>query len=220
MCGIAGCISKHGAVSKILFNALKRLEYRGYDSAGMCTINNGYLQIKKDQGKIDEINARLNFLSLEGNIGIAHTRWATHGAPSQVNAHPHVDCEKKIAVVHNGVLENFLEIKQELEARKHVFLSKTDTEVIPHLIEEYLKLGLSFKDAVREACKKLRGSYAIAVICVEEPDKIVIARNESPLVVGLRDDIKFVASDVAAIIEYTNKVIFLENGDMAVVTPE
>ncbi|MEM0078679.1 MAG: glutamine--fructose-6-phosphate transaminase (isomerizing) [Nitrososphaerota archaeon] len=220
MCGIAGCISKHGAVSKILFNALKRLEYRGYDSAGMCTINNGYLQIRKDQGKIDEINARLNFLSLEGNIGIAHTRWATHGAPSQVNAHPHVDCEKKIAVVHNGVLENFLEIKQELEARKHVFLSKTDTEVIPHLIEEYLKLGLSFKDAVREACKKLRGSYAIAVICVEEPDKIVIARNESPLVVGLRDDIKFVASDVAAIIEYTNKVIFLENGDMAVVTPE
>ncbi|MEM4536405.1 MAG: glutamine--fructose-6-phosphate transaminase (isomerizing) [Nitrososphaerota archaeon] len=218
MCGITGCIIGQGNVAKILFNSLKRLEYRGYDSAGVSTIYQGKLIVKKDAGKIDEIHSRLDLLDLPGNIGIAHTRWATHGAPSQVNAHPHTDCTGSIAVVHNGVLENFMELKQELEARKHVFRSKTDTEVIPHLIEEYVKMGRGLAEAVLEACRKLRGSYAIAVIFTGEPDKIVLARNESPLVIGLAKGMNLTASDAAALIEHTNKVVFLENGDMAIVT--
>ena len=220
MCGISGCIIKEGSVANILYNSLKRLEYRGYDSAGVSTIYQGRLLVKKDAGKIDEIHSRLDLLDLPGNIGIAHTRWATHGAPSQVNAHPHLDCTGSIAVVHNGVLENFLELKQELEARKHTFRSKTDTEIIVHLIEEYVKMGKNLTEAVLEAARKLRGSYAIAVIYAGEPDKIVVARNESPLVIGLAKDMNLVASDVAALIEYTNRVVFLENGDMATVTAD
>ena len=220
MCGITGCITKQGNVANILYNSLKRLEYRGYDSAGVSTVYQNKLIVKKDAGKIDDIHSRLNFLDLPGNVGIAHTRWATHGAPSQVNAHPHLDCSEKIAVVHNGVLENFLELRQDLEAKKHIFKSKTDTEVIPHLIEEYLKMGKNFTEAVLEAVRKLRGSYAIAVVYAGEPDKIIVARNESPLVIGLGKEMNLVASDVAALIEYTNKVVFLENGDLAVVTSD
>ncbi|MEN2973981.1 MAG: glutamine--fructose-6-phosphate transaminase (isomerizing) [Candidatus Caldarchaeales archaeon] len=220
MCGIAGCITREGDVAKILYSSLKRLEYRGYDSAGVSTIFGNKVIIKKDVGKIDEIHSRLNFLDMPGTIGVAHTRWATHGAPSKVNAHPHLDCEEKVVVVHNGVLENFLELRQELEARKHIFKSKTDTEVIAHLIEEYLKLGKNLTEAVLESVRKLRGSYAIAVIYADEPDKIVVARNESPLVIGLARDMKLIASDVAALIEHTNKVIFLQNGDLSIITPE
>lgn len=220
MCGITGCITKRGDVANILYNSLKRLEYRGYDSAGVSTLFQGKLLVKKDVGKIDEIHSRMNFLDLPGNIGIAHTRWATHGAPSQANAHPHLDCTEKIAVVHNGVLENFIELKQELETRKHAFKSKTDTEVIAHLVEEYLKIGKEFTESVLETVRKLRGSYAIAVLCANEPDKIIVARNESPLVIGLGKEMNLVASDVAALIEYTNRVIFLENGDLAAVTSD
>ncbi|MCS7125422.1 MAG: glutamine--fructose-6-phosphate transaminase (isomerizing) [Aigarchaeota archaeon] len=220
MCGITGCIVREGDVANILYNSLKRLEYRGYDSAGISTIYDNKLIVKKDVGKIDEIHSKLNFLDMRGNLGIAHTRWATHGAPSKVNAHPHLDCEEKIAVVHNGVLENFLELRQELEARKHIFRSKTDTEVIAHLIEEYLKIGKNLSEAVLESVRKLRGSFAIAVIYTGEPDKIVVARNESPLVIGLAKDMKLIASDVAALIEYTKEVIFLQNRDLSIVTPE
>ena len=220
MCGITGCAAKGIQVSPLLHKSLKRLEYRGYDSAGIATVYNGKIYVKKDVGKIDEIHKRLNLDDLPGSIGIAHTRWATHGAPSKVNAHPHIDCKGELAIVHNGVIENFLELKQELLDRKHEFASRTDTEVIAHLIEEYLKMGRGFFDAVREAVRRLKGSYAIAVIYSKEPDKIVVARQESPLVIGLGDGKNFIASDVAAFIEYTNKAIFLQNGEMAEVTAD
>ena len=220
MCGITGCAAKGIQVSPLLHKSLKRLEYRGYDSAGIATVYNGKIYVKKDVGKIDEIHKRLNLDDLPGSIGIAHTRWATHGAPSKVNAHPHIDCKGELAIVHNGVIENFLELKQELLDRKHEFASRTDTEVIAHLIEEYLKMGRGFFDAVRETVRRLKGSYAIAVIYSKEPDKIVVARQESPLVIGLGDGKNFIASDVAAFIEYTNKAIFLQNGEMAEVTAD
>ena len=152
MCGIFGCIMKDADAAPTIHASLKRLEYRGYDSAGVATVQDGKLYVKKDQGKIDEVHAVHNLDDLPGNIGIGHTRWATHGAPLQVNAHPHVDCSGQIAVVHNGIIENFSELKQELEGRGHVFKSKTDTEVIPHLIEENLRSNpsMSLADAVLE----------------------------------------------------------------------
>jgi glucosamine--fructose-6-phosphate aminotransferase (isomerizing) len=219
MCGIIGCALKAGSAAPILHKGLKRLEYRGYDSAGIATIYDGGMRLKKDSGKIDEIHAKLNLDDLPGSIGIAHTRWATHGAPSQVNAHPHIDCDGIVAVVHNGVIENFLELKEELMDRRHLFRSRTDTEVIAHLIEEGLKSGKSLLEATIAAVKKLRGSYALAIISPEEPDKIIFARNESPLVIGLGDDMNFVASDVAAFIEHTRRAIFLDNGEAGYVTP-
>lgn len=219
MCGIAGCISLKGEVAPLLFKCLKRLEYRGYDSAGMATAINGKLIVKKDQGKVDDVNAKLNFLDMPGNIGIAHTRWATHGAPSMINAHPHIDCDGKIAVVHNGVIENFLELKKELMDAGHRFVSRTDTEVIAHLIERELKSGRNLFAAVVNSVRRLRGSYAIAVIYADEDDKIIAVRQDMPLLIGIGDGMMFVASDAAAFIEETNDVVFLENGDIAVVTP-
>ena len=218
MCGIIGCILSSGLVAPILFSGLKRLEYRGYDSAGMATIYEGKLYLKKDSGKIDDINAKLNFMDMPGSLGIAHTRWATHGAPSRENAHPHMDCGGRIAVVHNGVIENFLELKRELEDRGHRFTSRTDTEVIPHLIEEGVKSGLNLYEAVLQAVRRLRGSYAIAVISTFEPDKIVCARNESPLIVGIGDGAYYCASDIPAILEYTKNFISMDNGEIAILS--
>jgi len=219
MCGIIGCALKNGSAAPILHKGLKRLEYRGYDSAGVATIHGGRIHVKKDSGKIDEIHIRLNLNDLPGSIGIAHTRWATHGAPSQVNAHPHIDCDGLVAVVHNGVIENFLELKEELIDRRHVFKSRTDTEVIAHLIEEGLETGKGLLESTIAAVKRLKGSYALAIISPREPDKIVFARNESPLIIGLGDDANFIASDVAAFIEYTRRVIFLDNGEVGYLTP-
>ena len=219
MCGIIGCALKNGSAAPILHKGLKRLEYRGYDSAGVATIHGGRIHVKKDSGKIDEIHIRLNLNDLPGSIGIAHTRWATHGAPSQVNAHPHIDCDGLVAVVHNGVIENFLELKEELIDRRHVFRSRTDTEVIAHLIEEGLEAGKGLLESTIAAVKRLKGSYALAIISPREPDKIVFARNESPLIIGLGDDANFIASDVAAFIEYTRRVIFLDNGEVGYLTP-
>jgi glucosamine--fructose-6-phosphate aminotransferase (isomerizing) len=219
MCGIIGCALKNGSAAPILHKGLKRLEYRGYDSAGVATIHGGRIHVKKDSGKIDEIHIRLNLNDLPGSIGIAHTRWATHGAPSQVNAHPHIDCDGLVAVVHNGVIENFLELKEELIDRRHVFRSRTDTEVIAHLIEEGLEAGKGLLESAIAAVKRLKGSYALAIISPREPDKIVFARNESPLIIGLGDDANFIASDVAAFIEYTRRVIFLDNGEVGYLTP-
>jgi len=218
MCGIIGCILSSGLVAPILFSGLKRLEYRGYDSAGMATICEGKLYLKKDSGKIDDINARLNFMDMPGSLGIAHTRWATHGAPSRENAHPHLDCSGRIAVVHNGVIENFLELKRELEDRGHRFTSRTDTEVIPHLIEEGVESGLNLYEATLQAVRRLRGSYAIAVISTVEPDKIVCARNESPLIVGIGDGAYYCASDIPAILEYTRNFISMDNGEIAILS--
>lgn len=219
MCGIIGCASRRMRVAPILHLGLKRLEYRGYDSAGIATVDRDSVHVKKDSGKIDEIHEKLNLDDLPGFIGIAHTRWATHGAPSRVNAHPHLDCSKRIAVVHNGIIENFLELKEELLDRKHVFDSRTDTEVIAHLIEENVKAGKNLLEAVIAAAKRLRGSYALAVVSADEPGKIVFARKESPLVLGVGDGMNFMASDVAAFIEHTRRVVFIGDGEAGYITP-
>ncbi|MEM3826219.1 MAG: glutamine--fructose-6-phosphate transaminase (isomerizing) [Nitrososphaeria archaeon] len=215
MCGIVALILKEGQASPILHEALKRLEYRGYDSAGIATLYDGKIFVKKDAGKIDEIHARLNFDSIPGKVGVSHTRWSTHGAPTKENAHPHLDCKGNVAVVHNGVIENFLELKDELIERGHRFISRTDTEVVPHLVEEGLDAGLSLYDATVNALRRLKGSYALAIISTKETDKVVCARNESPLVLGLSDYGTFCASDIPAILPYTNKVIVLNNGEVA-----
>ena len=222
MCGIFGCLLKDGNAAPIIHAALKRLEYRGYDSVGEATLYNGKLYMKKDQGKIDEVHKIHDLDDLPGNVGIGHTRWATHGAPIEVNAHPHVDCSGQIAVVHNGIIENFVELKLELETHSHVFKSKTDTEVIAHLIEEDLKANssLSLADAVLETVRKLDGSYAIAVVSTREPDKIVCARHESPLVVGVNENAVYCASDIPAFLPLTNRAVIIEDGELVVLTRE
>ncbi|MEM0007335.1 MAG: glutamine--fructose-6-phosphate transaminase (isomerizing) [Candidatus Bathyarchaeia archaeon] len=222
MCGIFGCILKEGTAAPLIHQALKRLEYRGYDSVGEATIHDGKLYIKKDAGKIDEVHKIHNLDDLPGSIGIGHTRWATHGAPLMINAHPHVDCGEQIAVVHNGIIENFAELKLELEGKGHVFQSRTDTEVIAHLIEEAFKTNPSFGlvDAVLEAVRRLDGSYAIAVISPKEPDKIVCARHESPLVVGIGENALYCASDIPAFLPLTNKAVIIEDGELATLSFE
>ena len=216
MCGIFGCILSEGTAAPLIHASLKRLEYRGYDSVGVATIQDGKLYVKKDQGKIDDVHRLLNLDDLPGNLGIGHTRWATHGAPLNVNAHPHSDCSGNLVVVHNGIIENFSELKLELENSGHKFVSKTDTEVIAHLIEEKIKKDpqLDFATAVREAVKKLDGSYALAVISTKEPDTVICARNESPLVLGISENGVYFASDVPAFLPITNKVVFVEDGEI------
>ncbi|UCH69942.1 MAG: glutamine--fructose-6-phosphate transaminase (isomerizing), partial [Candidatus Bathyarchaeota archaeon] len=218
MCGIFGCVLKNGEVAPLIHAALKRLEYRGYDSVGEATVHEGRLNVKKDAGKIDDVHALLNLDDLRGKLGIGHTRWATHGAPYKVNAHPHVDCKEELAVVHNGIIENFAELRKELEDRGHTFKSKTDTEVIAHLIEEKLKEGLGLSDSVSESAKRLEGSYAIAAVSTKEPDKIVCARNESPLTLGIKEDAVFCASDIPAFLPLTNKAVIIENGELVVLS--
>jgi len=220
MCGIFGCILKNGNAAPVIHTALKGLEYRGYDSVGTATVHEKKLFIKKDKGKIDEVHALHNLDDLPGRVGIGHTRWATHGAPYQTNAHPHTDCKEQIAVVHNGIIENFAELKTELEERGHVFRSKTDTEVIPHLIEEKLMEGLTLVEAVREALRQLDGSYAIAVVSIMEPDKIVCARKESPLVVGVAENALYFASDIPAFLPLTNRSVVIQDGEMVILNDE
>ena len=220
MCGIFGCILKEGTAAPLIHASLKSLEYRGYDSVGIATINKNKICLKKDQGKIDEVHRIINLDDLPGKIGIGHTRWATHGAPLKINAHPHLDCTGQIAVVHNGIIENFSELKLELENLGHRFVSKTDTEVIPHLIEETLKKdsSLSLADAVLETVKALEGSYAIAVISTREPDKIICVRNESPLVLGVSKDGVYCASDIPAFLPVTNKAVLINDGELIVLS--
>jgi glucosamine--fructose-6-phosphate aminotransferase (isomerizing) len=170
MCGIVGCVLKDGLAAPLLRQALKRLEYRGYDSAGIATVSDGKLYVKKDCGKIDEIQQRLNLDDMPGLVAVGHTRWATHGAPSQENAHPHVDCKGLIALVHNGVIENFSELRVELEDRGHRYVSRTDTEAIVHLVEEGLTRGESLYEATLKAVRRLKGSYALAIISSQEPE--------------------------------------------------
>src|SRR3989338_2906881 len=200
MCGIVGYIGNRKA-APILIKGLKRLEYRGYDSAGICTLNNKEVKIKKDIGKIEDIDKKISLTNLEGNIGISHCRWATHGAVTKENAHPHTDCTGKILVVHNGIIENY----SELEKKKHKFKSETDTEVIAHLIEDNYKGDL--KEATLKALNRVEGSYALGVIH-SDSDYMVAARNESPLIVGIGKGENFISSDAPAILEYTKKVIY------------
>ena len=218
MCGIFGSVVKNGEAAPIIHAGLKRLEYRGYDSVGEATVDGGRLFIKKDAGKIDDVHAVLNLDDMPGRVGVGHTRWATHGAPYRVNAHPHTDCSDEIAVVHNGIVENFAEIRLELEGKGHVFKSKTDTEVIPHLVEDGVKAGLSLVEAVREAANRLDGSFAIAVVSTKEPDKIVCARRESPLVVGINEGEVYCASDIPAFLPLTKNALIIENGELVVLT--
>ena len=212
MCGIVGYNGFREA-NKVLIDCLKRLEYRGYDSAGIGVIGKK-LQIFKDVGEISKLEEKIP--SLDGDIGISHTRWATHGAVTKENAHPHLSSNKKIAVIHNGIIENFKKLREDLEKKGIKFISQTDTEVIAHLINENYKGNL--EDAVFSAIKKLKGSYAIVVICEDEPDKLVGARKESPLVIGIGDNENFIASDVPAFLKYTNRVVYLNDGEMCVLS--
>ncbi|MDO5824837.1 MAG: glutamine--fructose-6-phosphate transaminase (isomerizing) [Methanosphaera sp.] len=218
MCGIVGCVLDKQAAPTII-ESIKKLEYRGYDSVGIATVTDK-INLKKGSGKIKEVNNEIHLTEVEGNTGIAHVRWATHGIPSRENAHPHCDCDDNISVVHNGIIENYQELKEELLEEGHVFKSDTDTEVIPHLIEKYMKEGQEFLNAVQSTVKRLKGSYALAIISKDEPGKIIGARNESPLIVGLADHGNFLASDVPAILKETNKVIYLDNEEIIVLTQD
>ena len=216
MCGIVGYIGKDNA-KNVVINGLSRLEYRGYDSAGIAFIDNGKMRIFKRSGKLRNLEIEVNRdLSLP-SVAIGHTRWATHGEPTDINAHPHTDCTGKIAVVHNGIIENFVELKNLLKKKGHTFKSDTDTEVIAHLIEEEINKGKELLKAVFGAVEKLKGSYAVAVIYEKEPEKIVCVRKDSPLVIGIGEEENFLASDVPAFLQYTNKVIFLDDNEFAVI---
>ncbi len=215
MCGIVGYVGDK-AVDTLLIVSLERLEYRGYDSAGIATLNGGKLGIRKQVGKIQILKEILKKEPLEGQLGIAHTRWATHGEPSTENAHPLTDCKSEVAVVHNGIIENYTEIKKELLREGHIFRTQTDTEVIVHLIEKHLNKNLLV--AVQKAVKRLEGSYALAVISIKNPDRIVVARYRSPLVIGVGKNENFVASDASAILNLTSNMIFMEDGQIGFIT--
>jgi len=217
MCGIVGYIGHRVAVP-ILVTGLKRLEYRGYDSAGIAVLEDGDLRCVKAVGRIAALEAKLNGATPTGTIGIAHTRWATHGAPSEVNAHPHFDCAGRMAIVHNGIIENYETLKARLIERGHRFVSDTDTEVVAHLIGEHLDGDL--EDAVREALKQVEGTYGLGVLHQDFPDRLVAARSGSPLLVGVGEGELFVASDVSAIVGHTDQIVYLEDDDLAVVTRE
>jgi len=199
-------------MGEVLTRGLKSLEYRGYDSVGIALLNGEQIIIRKAKGKVDDVSRKLSFHMYDGLIGIAHTRWATHGEPSDRNAHPVYDCEGKVAVVHNGIIRNFLKIKKELE-KNHVFNSDTDTEVVAHLIEDYMKRGLDAYAAFKKAVERLEGSYALAVLISGVP-RIFFAKRESPLIVGLGEEANFVSSDITALLPYTNRVIPLEDGEV------
>jgi glucosamine--fructose-6-phosphate aminotransferase (isomerizing) len=218
MCGIVGYVGTHRAVP-IILEGLKRLEYRGYDSAGIAVFGDDQqFIIRRAKGKLRNLEDAIRLSPVDGSFGIGHTRWATHGRPTEENAHPHRDCHGDVVVVHNGIIENYLELKHRLQAEGHVFATETDTEVIAHLVESYLHGNL--EEAVRKAVKELRGSFALAVISRSDPYKIVAARYQAPLVVGTGDDEYFVASDVPAILTHTQDMIFLADGDMAVLTKD
>src|SRR5579864_8018769 len=222
MCGIIGYLGEREA-TPILMESLKRLEYRGYDSAGVAVLEApvpgkaGRTSVTKSEAKVDTLITKLEANMPSGRLGIGHTRWATHGRPTYINAHPHTDCHGKIFVVHNGIIENFAELKAELQAQGHEFTSDTDTEVVPHLIEANYKGD--FLAAVRAALKRIQGAYALAMFSTEDPELLIGARLNAPLVVGLGDGEYYIASDITAIIPYTKRVLVLGEGEVAAVTP-
>ncbi|MEL7659266.1 glutamine--fructose-6-phosphate transaminase (isomerizing) [Acetobacterium wieringae] len=217
MCGIVGYIGDKQA-QEVLINGLSRLEYRGYDSAGIATLENEMIRVEKKKGRLKNLEDVLDKTPLSGQVGIGHTRWATHGVPSDANAHPHCSVNKEISVVHNGIIENYMTLKDELQAQGHVFISDTDTEVIAHLLNELYTGDLV--ETIQIALQRMSGSYALAVLCANEPDKIVAVRKDSPLIVGLGDGENFIASDIPAILNYTREVYLLDNGEMAVLTAD
>ena len=222
MCGIIGYLGDHEA-TPVLMDSLKRLEYRGYDSAGVAVLEAPKVgvarrtSVTKSEAKVDDLIAKLKENLPTGQLGIGHTRWATHGRPTYINAHPHTDCHSRIFVVHNGIIENFAELRDELQAAGHEFTSETDTEVVPHLIEQYYKGD--FLAAVRAALKRINGAYALAMFSTDDPELLVGARLNAPLVVGLGEGEYYIASDITAIIPYTKRVLVLGEGEVAAITP-
>jgi len=213
VCGIIGYVGPKNAVP-VLVEGLKKLEYRGYDSAGIAVIEGDRIQVKRVKGKIRDLEESLRASAPEGSCGVGHTRWATHGRPSEENAHPHRDCSGTLVVVHNGIIENYLPLKEKLKAEGHAFVTETDTEVIAHLVEKYFQGSL--EEAVRKALPELEGAYAVAIISAADPDKIVAAKSGPPAVVGLGRDEFFVSSDINPILSHTSRVIFLEDKEIAI----
>ena len=217
MCGIVGYIGKRRAVP-ILLSGLKSLEYRGYDSAGIAILDDELLLYKK-QGKVADLEEFLKDKNVKGNIGIAHTGWATHGEPSDINAHPHYSKSKKLAIIHNGIIENYGTLKKELINRGYVFLSETDTEVLIHLIEDIqVNENVDLLEAIRKALNQVIGAYAIVIIDKDSPDELIVARKGSPLVIGVGNKEFFVASDATPIVEYTTNVVFMNEEEIAVLS--
>jgi glucosamine--fructose-6-phosphate aminotransferase (isomerizing) len=219
VCGIVGYVGPKKVVPLIL-DGLKRLEYRGYDSAGIAVVqSDGKLEIRRAPGKLRNLEESIRAKPLDGLYGIGHTRWATHGRPTEENAHPHRDCSGEIVVVHNGIIENYLDLKQQLTAEGHKFVTETDTEVIAHLIEKFSKAGSNLEQSVMKAVKVMTGAYALVAISTRDPQKIVAARLGPPIVVGLAENESFIASDIPAILAHTRSVIFMADGDIAILTP-
>src|SRR5687767_6016410 len=215
MCSIIGIISKND-VAPALVDSLKRMEYRGYDSVGIATLStNNKISVRKGIGKVSQVNSLLNLVAMEGYVGIGHTRWATHGGVTEYNAHPHSCCNNNIAVVHNGIIENYLPLKEELVRKGHVFRSETDTEVIAHLLEEYYNIGRDIKRAMMETVNQLEGSYAF--VAMFSNGTLSCARLDEPLVIGISDNTYFASSDVLGFLQYTDQAIFLDNRDMAII---
>ncbi len=215
MCGIIGYVGNRDVVP-VLIGGLKKLEYRGYDSAGIAVVNAKGVDVVRAEGKLINLESKLGEMQLHGNFGMGHTRWATHGKPNENNAHPHRDCTGQVVVIHNGIIENFLPLKQKLQAAGHEFKTETDTEVVAHLIEEKMNSGTKFVEAVKSAIKELEGHYALVIINGAEPGTIVAAKHGPPLVIGIGEDENIVASDVAPLLEYTRNIIYLEDGEFAV----
>ncbi len=220
MCGIIGYVGQR-AVIPILLEGLRRLEYRGYDSAGIAVLDGDRIEVVRALGKLVSLQEKVaEYGKNPRGIGLGHTRWATHGEPSEWNAHPHGDCARELVVVHNGIIENYHQLRNELEARGHVFLSQTDTEVLPHLIEEALEETTDLIEAVRRALSRVEGAYAMGVLWSKAPETLVAARHQSPLVIGLGQGENFIASDIPAVLPWTREVLFLEDGEMAILTKE
>src|ERR1700738_3063746 len=219
MCGIVGYIGPKRVVPLIL-DGLRRLEYRGYDSAGIAVVGDeGKLEIRRASGKLRNLEESIRLTPLDGVYGIGHTRWATHGRPTEENAHPHRDCTGEIVVVHNGIIENYIELKNELLAEGHKFLTETDTEIIAHLVEKFSK-SATLEEAVLKTVKKIKGTYARVAISSRDPGKIVAARMGPPIVIGLGEQEFFVASDIPAILQHTRSVFFLGDGEIAILSPQ
>src|SRR6266545_796646 len=215
MCGIIGYVGTRDVVP-VLIGGLKKLEYRGYDSAGIAVVDGNGVEVVRAEGKLANLESKLNDKPLKGTFGMGHTRWATHGKPNENNAHPHRDCTGQVVVIHNGIIENFLTLKQLLQQAGHEFKTETDTEVVAHLIEENLKSGTKFVDAVKKSLKELEGHYALVMIDGTEPGTIVAAKHGPPLVIGLGENENIIASDVAPLLAYTRNIIYLEDGEYAV----
>jgi len=217
MCGIVGYIGDKNPI-EVLTCGLEKLEYRGYDSAGVAFVDDNKIKIVKSKGRLKNLEEKLKVSPIDSNVGIGHTRWATHGEPSDINSHPHQDKKGNIAVVHNGIIENYLEIKEELIKKGYEFVSETDTEVIPYLIDMYYEGDL--KKAVIKAIKRLKGSFALGILSLDEPDKLIAVRKDSPLIIGLGQGENFIASDIPAVIDWTREIYILENGEMAEITKD